>query len=135
MDNVLKSVIREGWSYIKDSGDFIKKLKNIDHIPQDAIMVTADLVGLYQSIHHDACPKTLRKEFDNRENKEISTDDLTKMSELFLKNNYFELNGKVKKQISGTAIGTNLTPPYPCIFVYLWTKLRLYFLKRGNISL
>lgn len=98
-------------------------------------MVTADLVGLYQSIHHDACPKTLRKEFGNRENKEISTDDLTKMSELFLKNNYFELNGKVKKQISGTAIGTNLTPPYPCIFVYLWTKLRLYFLKRGNISL
>ena len=132
---MLKSVIREGWSYIKDSGDFIKKLKNIDHIPQDAIMVTADLVGLYQSIHHDVCPKTLRKEFDNRENKEISTDDLTKMSELFLKNNYFELNGKVKKQISGTAIGTNLTPPYTCIFVYLWTKLRLYFLKRGNISL
>ena len=29
----------EGWSHIKDSGDFIKKLKNIDHIPQDAIMV------------------------------------------------------------------------------------------------
>ena len=40
LDSELKSVMQEGWSYIKDSGDFIKKLKNIDHIPQDAIMVT-----------------------------------------------------------------------------------------------
>ena len=43
LDSELKSVMQEGWSYIKDSGDFIKKLKNIDHIPQDAIMVTADV--------------------------------------------------------------------------------------------
>ena len=67
-----------------DSGDFIKKLKNIDHVPQDAIMVTADVVGLYPSIPHDAGLKTLRKSLDNRENKKISTDDLTKMAEFVL---------------------------------------------------
>ena len=71
--------MQEGWSYIKDSGDFIKKLKNIDHIPQDAIMVTADVVGLYPSIPHDAGLEALRKALDNRENKKISTDDLTKI--------------------------------------------------------
>ena len=43
----IKSVMREGWSYIKNSGNFIKKLKNIVHISQDAMMVTADVVGLY----------------------------------------------------------------------------------------
>ena len=53
LDSELKLVIQEGWSYIKDSGDFIKKLKNIDHIPQGAIMVTAGVVGLYPSIPHD----------------------------------------------------------------------------------
>ena len=41
LDSELKLVMQEGWSYIKDSGDFIKKLKNLDHILQDAIMVTA----------------------------------------------------------------------------------------------
>ena len=71
--------MQEGWSYIKDSGDFIKKLKNIDHIPQDAIMVTTDIVGLYPSTPHRAGLETLRKALDNRENKEISTDDLTKI--------------------------------------------------------
>ena len=43
---------------------------------------------------------------DNQENKNISTNDLTKMAEFVLKRNYFEFNVKVKKQILGTAIDT-----------------------------
>ena len=117
LDSELKSVMEEGWSYIKDSGDFINKLKNIGHNPQDAIMVTADVVSLYPSIFHDARLDALRKALDNRENKKISADDLTKMDELVLKINYFELNGKVKKQTLGTAIGTKFAPPYACIFM------------------
>ena len=38
------------------------------------------------------------------------------MAEFVLKNNYFEINGQVKQQISGTAICTKLTPTYACIF-------------------
>ena len=34
-----------------------------------------------------------------------------------LQNNYFEFNGEVKQQISGTAIGTKFAPPYACIFM------------------
>ena len=54
---------------------------------------------------------------DNRENKKISTDDLTKMAEFVLKNNYFEFNGKVKDPILGTAIGTKFASPYASIFM------------------
>ena len=64
LDSELKWVMQEGWSYIKDSGDFIKNPKNIDHIPQDAIIVTADAVGLYPSIPHDAGLEALRKALD-----------------------------------------------------------------------
>ena len=39
------------------------------------------------------------------------------MAEFVLKNNYFEFNGKAKKQISGTAIGTKRAPPYAFIFM------------------
>ena len=39
------------------------------------------------------------------------------MAEFVLKNNYFEFNGKVKKHISGTEIGTKFAPPYACIFM------------------
>ena len=72
---------------------------------------------VYPSISHAAGLEALRKVLDNRENEKISTDDLTKMAEFVLKNNYFEFNGKVKKQILGTAIGTKFVPPYACIFM------------------
>ena len=52
-----------------------------------------------------------------RENKFISTNDLVKMAEFVLKNNYFQFNGKVKQQISGTAIGTKFAPTYACVFM------------------
>ena len=39
------------------------------------------------------------------------------MAEFILKNNYFEFNGKVNKQISGTAISTKFGPSYKCIFM------------------
>ena len=81
-------------------------------------MVTADVVGLYPIIPHDVGLEDFRKVLDNRENKKISTDDLTKMEEFVLKSNYFEFIGKVKKQISGTGIGTKFASPYACIFMY-----------------
>ena len=39
------------------------------------------------------------------------------MTEFRLKNNIFEFNRKVKQQVSGTAIGTNLAPLYACIYM------------------
>ena len=34
-------------SYIKNLGDFIKKIRIIGTIPKDSILITADVVGLY----------------------------------------------------------------------------------------
>ena len=51
--------MQSGWSYIKDSGDFLKKIKNVGNIPENAILVTADVVGLYPNIPHSAALKLL----------------------------------------------------------------------------
>ena len=39
------------------------------------------------------------------------------MPQFVLKNNYFEFNGKVKKQLLGTDIGTKFAPTYASIFI------------------
>ena len=39
------------------------------------------------------------------------------MEEFVIKNNYFEFNWNVKKQISGTTIGYKFATPYACIFM------------------
>ena len=44
LDHHLKPVMQSGWSYIKDSVDFLKKIKNVDNIPENAILVAADVV-------------------------------------------------------------------------------------------
>ena len=41
-------------SCIKDSGDFIRKIKFIQFILSNVIFVTADMVGLYPSIPQDS---------------------------------------------------------------------------------
>ena len=94
-------------SYIKDSNDFKSKIKNID-ISNDALLVTADVVGLYPSIPHEAGLNALREALDKRTRKEIPIENLIKMAELVLKNNFFEFDTNVYQQISGTALGQNL---------------------------
>ena len=53
-------------SYIKDNEDLIRKIKGIQYIPGNAILVTADTVGLYPSIPHDYGLKSLKIVLDKR---------------------------------------------------------------------
>ena len=46
LDHQLQSIMKQGNSYIKDTGDFLEKLRAIGEIPRGAILVTADVVGL-----------------------------------------------------------------------------------------
>ena len=95
----------------------MKKIRNVGNIPENAILVTADVEGLYPNIPHNAGLKALTNMLQVREHKAVSTEDLVKMARFVLENNYFEFNGDVKKQISGTAIGTKFAPPCACIFM------------------
>ena len=47
LDHILKSIMEQKWSYIKDSGDFLKKIKRIGKIPEGALLVTEDVSGPY----------------------------------------------------------------------------------------
>ena len=53
------------------------------------------------------------------------------MAEFVLKNDLSECNGKVKRQKSGTGIGTRFAPPYPCIFM---DEIETEFLKSHELQ-
>ena len=108
--------MQEGAHYIKDTTESQDKIENL-HVPEDAFLVTANVVGLYPNIPHEACLKSLKEALDRRREKKISTEDLDKMAEFVLKNNYFEFDRSVFQQVSGTAIGTKFALPYACIFM------------------
>ena len=54
LDRHLKPIMQKGWLYIKDSGGFLNKTKRFSTVPDNAILVTADIVGLYHSIPNEA---------------------------------------------------------------------------------
>ena len=119
VDYILKPIMQDSWSYNKDSGDFLKKIKNTGKTPQRAILITADVIGLYPSnpsISHEAGLEAIRKRLNEKYSPKVPTEDIVQMTDFVLKNNFFEFSGEFKRQKSGTAIGTELAPSYACIF-------------------
>ena len=109
--------MQESCSYVKDSGDFLKNIKNVGKIPEGAILVTTDVVTPYPNIPHGADLEALRKKLNERETPRVFTEEVLEMTDFVLKNNFFEFNEEGKRQKLGTAIGTKFAPPYACIFM------------------
>ena len=95
----------------------MKKIKELGQLPEGTILCTIDVVGLYPNIPHDEGLAFLKDFLDSRVDKQVTTDTLTELTELVLKNNIFEFSDKTYKQIRGTAIGTKLVPPYAVLFM------------------
>ena len=107
LDHHLQPLMKQSESYIKDTRDFLGKLKRLEEIPKGEILGTADVVGLYPSIPHDGGLEVLKKQYDKSKDKKVSTEDIIKMADFVLKNNFFEFDCKFCQQISATTIGLN----------------------------
>ena len=119
LDHILKPIMQGSWSYIKDSGDFLKRIKNIGKIPEGAILVTADVVGLFSNKPHGESLVAPRKRLKERETPRAATEELIIMADFVLKNNFFEFNGEVKRQKLGPPLVLNL---HLLMFAFLWMQ-------------
>ena len=66
LDYDLKPIMQNGNSYIRDSGHFIEKIRNINNLLENAILVTVDVMGLYPSIPYQAGSGALKEALENR---------------------------------------------------------------------
>ena len=89
--------MKQGESYTRDTGDFLAKLKVAGELPKGVILVTADVGGLYPSVPHSEDLEILKKQSENVPNKKVSTEDIIKMVDFVLKNNFFEFDSKFYK--------------------------------------
>ena len=128
MDYHLKPIMRSAESYIKDTVNFLNKLKELGSVPQNALLVKPDVVGC---IPHPDGLDALSIKLEQQEDKKIPKEDLLEMPQFFLKNNYFEFNSNVKQQVSGTAIDTKFAPPYACMFM---DRMETEFLEKQNLK-
>lgn len=123
VDHKVRPLVQGIESYIKDTNDFLKKLGELGRLPEGSILCTVDVVGLYPHIPHDEGVAALKEallKFDgfNEGDWEGSlNEDVVTFTDLVLRNNNFEFNGKHYLQKLGTAIGTRMAPSYANIFM------------------
>ena len=88
-------------SFIQDTNDFLKKIANLPPFPDDLILCTIDVVGLYPNIPHEEVLIAVRKALDTRKDKTILADSLIELPECNLENNVVEHDKSVFKQLRG----------------------------------
>ena len=68
--------MKAGKSYIRDTGHFLDKLKEIGKVSENALLVTADVTSLYPSIPHEDGLRALHTKLEEREDKTVSSESL-----------------------------------------------------------
>ena len=76
----MQPLTREVKSYIKDTNDFLKKLRSLTDLPSDIILCSVDVVGLYPNIPHDEGLSALQKRLELRRDKKVSTSTLVELN-------------------------------------------------------
>ena len=112
LDYHLQPLTKKVKSYIKDTNQFLNKIKKLESLPDGVILCTIDVVGFYPNIPHGESLVSLRRFFETRDNKQISSDTLTELAKVVLKNDIFEFDKENLKQKRGTAAGTKFAPLY-----------------------
>ena len=117
VDYHIQPLANELPSYVKDTTDFINKIKDIGPLPSNSYLVTMDVSSLYTNIPHNEGLHALREKLDLRQNKSVSTKVLvTLIMRLILTLNNFIFNGINYLQIKGCAMRTNSSPSFANIF-------------------
>ena len=115
IDILLRPYAQSGKSFIRDTPDFITKIRNIKLHPDDWLF-SMDITSLYTNIPHeegiDAVRKTIQEKTGNPTNSHI-----LKLLRCVLEGNVFHFNDDFYIQTNGTAMGTRVAPTYAIIFI------------------
>ena len=111
-------------SFIRDTTDFINKLKNIK-IPIEEtlkpIVFCMDVCKLYPSVPRKEGIEACKEALELRHISNIPTKEVLEMIQLVLDNNNFSLgNSEHYIQVNGTAIGSKLGRNYACTYLGKW---------------
>ena len=113
----LKKIVSTIPHILEDTRDFLQHLNQIGDIPENVLLVSYDVVGLYPHTPHDRGVEFMGRLLDKREDQSVSSQSLGKLANTVLKHNYFQLGKYIYHQILGTAIGTKFAPHYANIFM------------------
>lgn len=124
IDFYLNPLAKKHLSYIKDTYEFVEKIKKLD-IPLTSILFTIDVDSLYTNIDIQEGIQAVRNIFYKFHDKKRPDKELLQLLEINLRRNDFVFNGQFFLQIKGTAMGKKFAPAYADIFMAEWETAAL----------
>jgi hypothetical protein len=109
IDSFLKPISIKHPSYLKDTYDFINKIKN-RKVPKGSILVTGDVSSLYTNMKIDRTLSVARDALHKHRTPGRPDKYIIELLEVTLKNNDFCFNGEYFLQTCGTAMGKTYAP-------------------------
>ena len=133
VDEFLKPIAERLPSYIRDTTDFIQRIKFLGKLPVECYLVTLDVSSLYTNIDIDEGLTVVQEEVIKTNRVKPSPQTLTCLLEKVLRLNNFTFNNEHFIQIRGTAMGTRAAPN----FANVWedSKKTLYTKQSGPTTL
>jgi hypothetical protein len=115
LDFKMKSLLKCIPTYLKDSNDLLKALRDLPKLPSNARLFTADATAMYTNIDADTAIEAFTYLFDHYE-AEIPIDFpksfFLTVLEIIMKQNLFQFDNTFWLQKDGTAMGT----PAACLY-------------------
>ena len=118
IDSFLKTKSTCHPSYIKNTNDFISKIRSIT-IPENALLITLDVESMYTNIDNQDGIRAVEEAFSDSENNPLLP-FIQKLLQIVLENNDFEFNDKTYLQKSGVSMGIRFAPSFADIFMAKW---------------
>lgn len=117
-----KPLVSDLPSFIEDTPDLLRALEELktEPIPDSAIPVTIDVVGLYSNIPQEEALQRMEEALETRpecQKQKVPTKFLITLLHLVLSLNIFTFNENLYKQLWGVAMGTRCAPTVANIFM------------------
>ncbi|CAJ0922308.1 unnamed protein product [Ranitomeya imitator] len=114
-------------SFIRDTSDFLEGLKSVGILQKDCFLVTMDFNSLYTSIDHAKGLEAVQWFLDMYTCfSSIQKDFCLTLLKLILTKNFFLFADQFYIQRVGTAMGSNVVPPYANIFMAFFEENFVY---------
>ncbi|CAG2201854.1 unnamed protein product [Mytilus edulis] len=106
--------IKAGTSHLNNTKDFINRIESHE-VRKDCILIAYDVTSMYTNMNIDNLEETVINALESIDTQEYTLKipnkkDLTAFVKLILRNNEFEFNGQLYKQIIGAPMGGIFSP-------------------------
>ncbi|CAJ0941960.1 unnamed protein product [Ranitomeya imitator] len=126
LEKVLTPLTQKSQSYLLDTGAFLKTLHTIGIVSDDSYLVSFDVKDLYTSIPHDKGIDCVRRLLVTSKLDPRTIDLCLELLKVVLTRNYFLFEDNYYLQAQGTAMGSNMAPPYANTYMATFEEEVIY---------